>query len=88
MILFDKIMISCKQATYLHEKRKEGKLDGMEKFGLWVHLVYCRFCALFIKQMAQIEVAANRFYQNTERFNLSDKRKAEIKKAFDEQLNK
>jgi predicted anti-sigma-YlaC factor YlaD len=87
MILIDKILINCKQATYLHEKKKEGKLDAMERFGLWVHLLYCKFCRLFIKQVEQLESATRKFYQNTERFNLTPERKAEIQKAFDDKLN-
>lgn len=86
MILLDKIMISCKQATYLHEKRKEGKIDAMERFGLWVHLLYCRFCKLFILQVEQLETATRKFHQNTDRFHLSPERKAEIQKAFNEKL--
>ena len=88
MILIDKILISCKQATYLHEKKKEGKLDAPEKFGLWVHLLCCKFCRLFIKQVEQLEASTRRFYQNDQAFHLSPSRKAELKKAFDEQLKK
>ena len=88
MILIDKIMISCKQATYLHEKKKEGKLDLAERFGLWVHLLYCKFCNLFIKQVEQLESAARKFYQNTTSYHLSSERKAGLQKAFDEQRGK
>ncbi len=88
MILIDKIKISCKQATYLHEKKREGKLDSMERFGLWFHLLYCKFCALFIKQVEQIESVAHQLYQKTERFHLSPERKVEMQKALDEQLKK
>lgn len=87
MILIDKIAISCKQATYLHEKRKEGKLDNTERFGLWLHLLYCKFCRLFIRQVEQIESVTRGFYQNTGHIHLSPERKADLQKAFDEKLN-
>jgi len=88
MSFLNKIMISCKQATYLYEKKKEGKLDAPERFGLWVHLLYCRFCRLFIRQVEQIESAAHKFYQNTERFRLPGDKKVALQKAFDEELKK
>ena len=88
MILIDKILISCRQATYLHEKKKEGKLDAAERFGLWVHLLYCKFCRLFIKQVEQLETSARRLNSNGPAFHLSSDRKAELKKAFDEKLRK
>ena len=88
MILIDKILISCKQATYLHEKKEEGRLDGAEQFGLWVHLLYCKFCRLFIKQVEQLEVSTRRFKQNDHAFKLSPERKARLEKAFGEQLKK
>lgn len=88
MILVEKIVISCKQATYLHEKKKEGKLDGIERFGLWFHLLYCKFCKLFVKQVEQIESMARKFYKRNENLHLSDTRKSEMQKAFDTELKK
>lgn len=88
MILIDKIMISCKQATYLHEKKKEVKLDGLEHLGLWIHLLYCKFCSRFIKQVELIEAATRKFYKQEESLHLPAERKEALKKAFEETLNK
>jgi hypothetical protein len=60
----------------------------MERFGLWFHLLYCKFCKLFIRQVEQLESATRKFYQNTERFHLSAERKAGMKRALDVHLNK
>lgn len=89
MSMLNKIMISCKQASYLHEKKVEGKLDSAERLGLWIHLLYCRFCRRFIKQVELLKAEAHKFYHTAEqRFHLSPTRKAELQKAFDEQLKK
>ena len=89
MSILNKIVISCKQATYLHEKKKEGKLDGMEGFGLWLHLLYCKFCKLFIKQSEFLQTATHKLYQTAEpKFHLAPTRKAQLQKAFDEELKK
>jgi hypothetical protein len=89
MSFLSKIAISCKQATYLHEKRREGKLDALEGLGLWIHLLYCRFCKLFIKQVQLLETASHKLYQTAEtKFHLTPNRKAELQKAFEKELKK
>ena len=89
MSILNTIAISCKQATCLHEKKNEGKLDAMEGFGLWVHLLYCRFCKLFIKQVEILETASHKLNQTAEtKFHLTPTRKAELRKAFEEELKK
>ncbi len=55
MNLFETFIISCKQATYLHTKKVEGKLSFAEKVGLKLHLLYCRICRLFFKQIDELE---------------------------------
>lgn len=42
--------MTCKEATYLHEVKKEGKLTLSQRVGLWVHLLYCNLCRRFVKQ--------------------------------------
>lgn len=55
-----KLFIKCRQATYLHEQKKEGKLSLAERFGLWLHLLYCGICRLFVKQVEEIEQASGK----------------------------
>ncbi len=51
MTIIDALKMNCRQATLLSEKKKEGKITAMEKFGLWWHtVVVCKFCRLFFKQ--------------------------------------
>jgi len=89
MSLFNKIFIQCKEATYLHEKKRAGKLDAAESLGLWIHMLYCSFCRQFVKQVEFLEATAHKFYQTAEkRFHLSPTRKGEMQKAFEQELKK
>jgi hypothetical protein len=89
MSMFNKIFINCKQATYLSERKREGKLDGAEGLGLWIHLLYCKFCKQFVKQVEFLQAQTQKLYQLAEqRFHLTPTRKAALQKAFDEQLKK
>jgi hypothetical protein len=89
MSILNKMIISCKEATYLHQKKQEGKLQRMERFGMWFHLLYCKFCKLFIKQVEILETASHKLRQTAEtKFHLTPTRKAQLQKAFEEELRK
>lgn len=55
MGLFDTFRMTCRDVTFLHEKKKEGKLSFSEALGLKIHLLYCGLCRLFFKQMDDLE---------------------------------
>ena len=82
MSFFDKIWIGCKQATYLNEKKREGKLSFAEGLGLSIHLLYCSFCKLFFKQMEFLEKQAKRFDER--KYQMSAEKKGALQKAIDE----
>lgn len=44
------LMITCKQATHYISVREENKLSFSERIKLSMHLMFCKFCALFAKQ--------------------------------------
>jgi len=48
--LFNKLMLSCKQATALIDKRSLTKLSFNEKVMLRVHTSMCEFCTAYQKQ--------------------------------------
>lgn len=48
-------MISCDQSTYLISKKQDGKLNLKEKFQLWMHLMFCKFCRRYDKQIEIID---------------------------------
>lgn len=43
-------MISCKEATHYISMREENKNSFSIRMKLFMHLMFCKFCALFAKQ--------------------------------------
>lgn len=57
------LWMTCREATFLHTQKQEGKLKVTERLGLYMHLFFCKLCALFFKQMEELEKAAHRSTQ-------------------------
>jgi hypothetical protein len=86
MNLLNIISMSCRQATYLHEKKKQGSITTTEQIGLWWHLIKCRFCAFFYKQLDHLEDSTrNLGIKAEQQITLPPERKAAIQKNFDQQ---
>ena len=78
--------MNCHDATYLHEKKKEGKISVWERFGLWFHLLYCKFCNLFFRQVSQLENASKHLEES--KVSLTPAAKATIQKSLDEEMKR
>lgn len=76
-----KVFISCKEATYLHSQKREGKLSFLQRVGLWLHLSYCSICRLFFAQMEAVENAGKNLSQ-TESLKLSNEAKSRIQQTL------
>ncbi len=85
-------MMTCEQATALVEKKRDQKLDFSERIGLWLHMAYCRFCALFAEQSRIIDECTKAYADKASDekgiYKLDVKRKAELSEAFDAELRK
>lgn len=89
MNLFEALKMTCKDASYLHEKRKEGKLSLTEMIGLRVHLLYCSLCRLFFKQLDTLEEYTHHFSQSDKPVTTLDTAtKEKMKHALAEELRK
>lgn len=82
--------MTCETATGLVEKKRDKKLDVSERLGLWVHLAYCSFCALFFEQSKILDdstkVYSEKVTNEQKAYKLNPERKAELNKAFDTEL--
>ncbi len=58
--LMNAIMLSCRKATELVEKRMLCRLDKMEGIQLKMHLSMCRDCSNYAKQTGLIDRLLNR----------------------------
>ncbi|MCX6199372.1 MAG: hypothetical protein NTY88_09150 [Bacteroidetes bacterium] len=89
MNLFEALKMTCKDASYLHEKKKEGNLSFTEMIGLKLHLLYCGLCRMFFKQLDELEKHTQRFAQSEKTIaSLDATSKEKMKKAFEQQLKK
>lgn len=76
--------MTCKEATYLNELKKEGKLSFGQRTGLWVHLLYCNLCRRFVKQAAVLDQQAKQVGNSTG--TLSPEARQRIQQAMEQGL--
>lgn len=79
------LKMNCREATYLHEKKKEGKLSATEKIALNIHLLYCRMCALFYKQMDGMGKCVHHSHHKA-KATMPDEAKLKIQRALDNEM--
>lgn len=73
------IMLSCKKATELIEKRLVTKLSAVEKIQLKMHTAVCSQCSTYENQSEIIEKCLAEIHQpNKETLKLSSKKKEQI----------
>ncbi|GAB4123637.1 MAG: hypothetical protein OHK0045_03430 [Raineya sp.] len=53
--LLHTLILTCKEATLLIEKREAGKISFVERIRLKAHLLMCEACRLYEKQSKIIE---------------------------------
>jgi hypothetical protein len=54
---FKNYMLSCKQASQLASQALDRPIPARERLALGFHLLICRFCRRFTRQLAQIRAA-------------------------------
>ena len=78
------LMLSCKKATELIEKRLVTKLSSIEKVQLKMHTAVCNQCSTYEKQSDIIEKSIAKIYQsNNELLKLSSEKKEQILKQLE-----
>ncbi len=81
------LMLSCKKAAELIEKRHSFGLNALEKAQLTMHKKICATCALYEEQNTFIHDALTKHIQdpnNAEKQELEEKEKEEIKTRLQE----
>ncbi len=77
----------CKDASYLKTKADFEKLSVSEKVLYKFHLVTCKYCRRFVKQIIQIDTLIKATF-NKSTLQLSPKRKLAINQLITEKLTK
>lgn len=60
------LMLSCKEATFLIEKKLNDKLTFREKVQLKIHLVICKHCIAYNKKAIYLHKVLQRFFLKKE----------------------
>ncbi|KOY85669.1 hypothetical protein AD998_05450 [bacterium 336/3] len=77
-----KILLTCKKATELVEKKQNKRISFKENIQLKLHLWICKACAVYEKQSKIIQS----FLQKVTQKNISEKLSEESKKKILENL--
>ncbi len=48
------MMINCKEAARRSSELRDRPLRGMRRFELWYHLLICKFCKIYYKQIQML----------------------------------
>lgn len=84
--LMNILMLSCKKATELIEKRLVTKLSSVEKIQLKMHTAVCSQCSTYENQIDIIEKSIAQIHESTkETIKLSSERKEQILKELEKQ---
>ncbi|WP_417371806.1 hypothetical protein [Gelidibacter japonicus] len=79
---------NCRKATFLIEKRQNGKIALKERLELEYHLSICEMCNTFMKQSATINEYTKRlFHLGKNELKLDDGFKEKLQKQIDEKLD-
>ena len=88
-VLMDRMMISCDKATLLISKAEEEKLSCGEKYHLQVHLMGCKFCRRYKKEIRYMSQAIDKFKESSAfSSKLPPDKKKTIQENLDKEMNK
>ncbi len=76
--------MDCKHASHLLSQSRERRLPWRQRLGLRLHLVFCRACAQFSRQLVLLQRAVRQVcvkIENDERLGLSKDARQRIQDA-------
>lgn len=79
-------MISCDEATFLISKKQDAHLNWSEKLQLKMHLMFCKFCKRYDRQIGLIDRTIKTVQMKTKK-RLSLKEKEKIHQRIMEEEN-
>ncbi|MCT4587673.1 MAG: hypothetical protein N4A71_07615 [Carboxylicivirga sp.] len=77
-----KMMITCKEATFLISKKQQDRLNFFEKMQLRLHLMMCKYCRRFSIQVNFMTKAIQRMKNKVEERGVEIKLNEEQKKRL------
>lgn len=90
MAMMTKIMPTCQEVSHLTSTSMDEKLTVRQKLGVRFHLLFCKWCRLFNKQMLQLRtiIKTKSLAIETETDNPDHKLSSEFKSRLKKSLEK
>jgi hypothetical protein len=90
MSVLKAIIYNCRKATYLADKKMNGRISFKESIELRIHLFGCDACKLYVKQSGKINemIKALLISPAATNIRLDDDFKTRMQVTINEELNK
>ena len=90
MSALKRIIYNCQKATYLADKKMNGRISVKEQFELNIHLIRCDMCKRYIKQSKKINEMITILLKSPlpTYIRLDDRFKTELQVRIDKEINK
>jgi len=83
-----KVMITCKEATFLISKKQQDKLSLGEQLKLKMHLLMCKYCQRFLNQVSFITKGIKRMRKKIEKQSAGISLTAEQKERLRQKIDR
>jgi len=87
--LMQKIMLTCKKATFFSSIKNFKKLNAVQRFQLMLHLMVCPQCREFDIQSDAIDKSIEQLHtpgNNNTEIHLSEEKKSGLQETVEQQL--
>jgi hypothetical protein len=90
MSVLKAIIYNCRKATYLADKKMNGRISFKESIELRIHLFGCDACKLYVKQSGKINEMINALLTPPAAANvrLDDDFKSRMQATINDELNR
>lgn len=85
MSILKSILMNCKEATLLSTRQTEETLTWRERLGLRIHLLICKPCLHFSRQIRSIQKTLQSLAES-DIISFNEKKKEELQKKVNESL--
>ena len=79
-------MFNCKKVTYLVSESLDRKLSLYQRMGMRIHLMMCKFCSRYQKQLLLLRKTVRLYSESSEDPDLSIQLSPEIGKRIKESM--
>jgi hypothetical protein len=86
--ILSSMFTSCERSTFLISKKQHETLSSSEKISLKIHLLTCKACRSFARQINYLSKGLDKLKKENAVFQLSKDEKYKIQQNFNDELKK